>query len=177
MPPFLKLGWNLGNQKLNTVGRFRGTLKDVMVLFIKPFWSQIWIIRQVSAHDTEVFPFIEPVLALANRSDGRDLRKVQMLLKMDDTWRHNDQLPRRLIQNSHYKLFFFSCSRCSAAAVIWKVFADVACEGQRHHVSSPTWNVSGLESRAEKSMAYFPCQLTWREGSVRPQEERELILK
>lgn len=76
------------------------------------------------------------------------------------------------------ELFFFCSFSSPAQLQRWfgKCLQMSPVPAQRHHVSSPTWNVSGLESRAEKRTAYFPCQLTWRGALWGRRGESRLIL-
>ncbi len=62
----------------------------------------------------------------------------------------------------------FSSSRCSAAAVIWKVFADVACTGrtppcQLPHLERPRF---GKQSGEEGGLFSMPAYM--KKSSVRP---------
>lgn len=99
-------------------------------------------------------------------------------IPFDDGWHIGPRwsAPRDmgLIQNSHQLLF----SRSFPAQLqrwFGKCLQMSPAQAERHHVSSPTWNVSGLESRAGKRRAYFPCQLTWRKAPWGPWRRERLL--
>lgn len=105
----------------------------------------------------------------------------QTLLKMDDTLRHGGQHPkRRDLSKAHIRncffgffwffLFFSFC--CSAAAVIWKVLADVACAGRTPPCQLPHLERLrfGKQSGEEEGLFSMPAYM--KKSSVRPVEER-----
>lgn len=92
--------------------------------------------------------------------------------------RTNGECPERTNSSkTHIRNFFVPFLRLAAQLLQWfgKCLQMSPVRAERHHVSSPTWNVSGLESRAEKRVAYFPCQLTWRKALWGPQRTEHLL--